>query len=272
MPTELNSVTQQLKIRMAAYIKSFYSADPEIQIGIKTKEEHTGFVTRHARDLAAALGLCEHDVNLAEIIGLLHDIGRFHQYTIYKTFNDSKSEDHGDLAVKYLREMNYLEDLSAADRELVLFAIQNHNKRFIAPTEDERKILFAKIARDADKLDIYRVLNPFLSGEKKREVANFMQVDPSDTISPDFIRHFQNGEQANYNEIHTQGDRRVVRLLWIYDIYFGWTMRQIVSAGYIDRIIDELGRHHTGELQEGIDRLHRFVADKCAEQDRIGKI
>jgi len=269
MPTGLSVQVEKLHNLMAEYMKSFYSDRPEVQVGIKVKEDHTYYVTRHARDLAISLGLNEHDADLAEIIGLFHDIGRFHQYTLYQTFNDAKSEDHGDLAISVLTELKWLDSMTETDRDIVLFAIKNHNKRFIAPTDDKRKILFAKIVRDADKLDIYRVLNPFLSGERKREVANFIQADPSDAISPNFIEHFKHGEQADYHEIKTQGDRRVVRLLWIYDVYFAWTMRQIVKAGYIEKIISELGRHHADELQEGIDRLRRYVEQKCNETDKI---
>ena len=46
------------------------------------------------------LQLSLHDVQLAEIMGLFHDVGRFRQYSIYKTFNDAQSEDHADLGLK----------------------------------------------------------------------------------------------------------------------------------------------------------------------------
>ena len=72
---------------MNNYIRSFYSDDAEVQQGIEIKEKHTGYVTANCIELAHFLKLDEHDTELAEIIGLFHDVGRFRQYSIYKTFN-----------------------------------------------------------------------------------------------------------------------------------------------------------------------------------------
>ena len=161
---------------MSRYMKSFYSDDEEVQRGILIKETHTGYVTANSVELAKFLNLSTHDAQLAEIIGLFHDVGRFRQYSIYKTFNDADSEDHADLALKVIDELEFFNELSATDYELVRFAIQNHNKKTVAPTDDARKILFAKIIRDADKLDIYRVLEPFLAQANVDKMPNFIKL------------------------------------------------------------------------------------------------
>ena len=145
---------------MTAYMNRFVTDDDVVMQGIRIKMIHTGYVTAIARELAEHLQLSPRDVQLAEIMGLFHDVGRFRQYSIYKTFNDSQSEDHADLGLKVLaEEMPYLQELPPEDAELVRFAIQNHNKKEIAPAKDQRQLVFARLLRDADKLDIYRVLS-----------------------------------------------------------------------------------------------------------------
>ena len=160
---------------MSRYMKSFYSDDAQVQQGILIKETHTGYVTANCIELAKFLKLSTHDTELAEIIGLFHDVGRFRQYSIYKTFNDADSEDHADLALKVIDELEFFKELSAQDYDVVRFAIQNHNKKTVAPCDDERKILFAKLIRDADKLDIYRVLEPFLAQANVDKMPNFIK-------------------------------------------------------------------------------------------------
>ena len=149
---------QELLMRMhswmSAYMKSFYTDDAEVQRGILLKEKHTGYVTSNCVELAKFLNLSNHDVELAEIIGLFHDVGRFYQYQKYKTFNDAQSEDHANLALKVIEGLEFFNELSIDDYELVKFAIKNHNKKVIEPSDDDRKIFFAKLIRDADKLDI----------------------------------------------------------------------------------------------------------------------
>ncbi len=250
---------------MSRYMKSFYSDDAEVQRGILIKEKHTGYVTANCIELAKFLKLSTHDAELAEIIGLFHDVGRFRQYSIYKTFNDADSEDHADLALKVIDELEFFKELSAPDYELVRFAIQNHNKKTIAPTDDARKLLFAKIIRDADKLDIYRVLEPFLAQANADKMPNFIKSAGNlvADISPDFVENFVTGNQADYTKIRTNGDRKIVRLMWIYDVNYSWTMRKIVERGYIDKIVANLPMDE--RVAEGVRRLTAHV-DKMLKE------
>ena len=248
---------------MSDYMKSFYSDDAEVQRGILIKETHTGYVTANSIELAKYLALSERDSELAEIIGLFHDVGRFRQYSIYKTFNDADSEDHADLGLTVINELPFFNELSAADNELIRFAIRNHNKKTVEPTNDERKLLFAKLIRDADKLDIYRVLEPYLAQENADKMPKFIKGKERAEISEDFVENFIMGNQADYRKIRTNGDRKIVRLMWIYDINFGWTMRKILERGYINKIVEALPMD--GKVRQGVDRLMNYVDRKISE-------
>ena len=249
---------------MSDYMKSFYTDDEEVQRGILIKEKHTGYVTANCVELAEHLNLNKHDIELAEIIGLFHDVGRFRQYSIYKTFNDADSEDHADLGMKVIGELDFFKKISREDFEIVKFSIGQHNKKEIAPCDDERKILFAKIIRDADKLDIYRVLEPYFAQENAEKMPNFIKGKFIVDISDDFVEHFAKGEQADYREIRTNGDRKIVRLMWIYNVNFAWTLKKIVERGYIEKIIENLPRNekNSKRIDEGIERLRNYVDEK----------
>ena len=260
---DIGSTLRQMHGWMNDYMKSFYSDDDEVQLGIVLKEKHTGYVTSNARQLAEHLRLEEHDVALAEIVGLFHDVGRFAQYSKYKTFNDAESEDHADLGAQVLEELPLMKNLSNEDFATVRFAIKNHNKRIIEPTADERKLLFAKMIRDADKLDIYRVLEPYLSNPSAgpNSVAS-----SGEEVSPDFIDDFMNGKQVDFYRIRTNGDRKLVRLMWVYDINFAWTMERIVDKGYVERIAKTLSPMNEN-MKLGIAKLEEHIRKKCAEKD-----
>lgn len=250
---------------MSRYMKSFYSDDEEVQRGIVLKEKHTGYVTANCVELAKFLKLSTHDTELAEIIGLFHDVGRFRQFSIYKTFNDADSEDHAELALKVIDELEFFNELAAQDYEVLKFAIQNHNKKTVAPTDDERKMLFAKIIRDADKLDIYRVLEPFLAQEDADKMPQFIKSAGRlvADISPDFVENFVTGNQADFRKIRTNGDRKIVRLMWLYDINFSWTMKKIVERDYIEKIVSNLPMDE--KIAEGVRRLKVHVEKKLRE-------
>ena len=133
---------------------------------IKLKIIHTQRVTEVMEQLTTALALSEQDRKLAYLCAVYHDIGRFEQLKRYHTFLDYKSIDHAQLGCEILREGDFLDGLSDVEKERILTAIGNHNRLAIEDGLDEKTLLFAKLIRDADKCDIFRV---------------FAQEDPVDT-------------------------------------------------------------------------------------------
>lgn len=245
------------------HIKSFNATDEDVLNAFKLKKEHIAFVRQHCKDLALSLNLNEHLVDLAELIGLCHDLGRFYQYDKYKTFNDSKSEDHGALALEVFEDCPYRDDILPDDLFLMRFAIFNHNKREIEKTKHKNAILLAKIIRDADKLDIYRALEPYLTGDNAKGAPNFVDVDSSPEVSPKFMDLFAEGKQVDYNMIKTHGDRKLVRLLWIYDVNFPWTMRKIKEAGYAEKIAENLEPKNE-KMDLAVKKLYNYMEEKMS--------
>lgn len=250
---------------MTKYIKSFYTDDAEVMQGIRIKEIHTGYVTANAVALAKNLHLSSHDAALAEIIGLFHDVGRFRQYTLYQTFNDAMSEDHAALGLKVLSELPFMKELSPIDIECIHFAISRHNKMSIGRAPSALALTLAKLIRDADKLDIYRVLEPYLSSEGAKKAPKFIKAAASDLVSEKILTCFLEGKQADYHWIKTHGDRKAVRLLWVYDISYAYTLREIMKRGYVDKIISFLPKQEG--LDRGIAKLRTYIETKCRSED-----
>ena len=69
---------------------------------IKIKKIHIFNVAKNAKKIAQNLQLSEEDIKLAELIGLLHDIGRFEQVKRYHTFADRESVNHAALGIEIL--------------------------------------------------------------------------------------------------------------------------------------------------------------------------
>lgn len=248
------------------HIASFNAKDEGVKNAFRMKKEHIAFVRKNSKELAEVLQLDEHLRDLAELIGLCHDLGRFYQYDKYNTFNDSVSEDHASLALKIFDTCPYKNELPQRDLFLTQFAIFNHNKKEIEEIAGDAKdaITLAKIIRDADKLDIYRVLEPYLTGDTANGAPNFVHADASNDISPNFMEIFVEGRQADYNEIKTHGDRKLVRLLWIYDVNYPWTMKKIKEAGYAEKIIKSLYPKNE-RLELGVKRLYGYMENMISE-------
>ena len=132
-------------------------------IKIKLKIEHTYRVADLCEEIARGLELSEVDVKLAWLIGMLHDIGRFEQIKCYNTFIDADSVDHASLGVELLFKDGLLyqfidrDSVSFEDIKVIEYAIRDHSKYRISDGLSEKEAMFAKILRDADKIDIFKV-------------------------------------------------------------------------------------------------------------------
>ena len=93
--------------------------------------------------------------------------------------------------------------------------------------------------------------------------TSIVQIDSG----ADFIEAFKHGEQADYHQLRTHGDRKLVRLLWVYDVNFSWTLKKMVERGYIQKVIDHLPDQEGVDV--GVKRMWKYIEEKCAAEDVI---
>ena len=82
------------------YTDNYDTAD----VNIKLKIEHTYRVAGIAERIARSgdIDMDEYSVDFCWLLGMLHDIGRFEQFTRYGTFKDAESVDHAELGADIL--------------------------------------------------------------------------------------------------------------------------------------------------------------------------
>lgn len=82
----------------AEYVRNYDPSDEKI----KLKIDHTYRVAGLCQRIAESLGLSEPDVDIAWLLGMLHDIGRFEQIRRFGTFSDADSVDHAEFGADLL--------------------------------------------------------------------------------------------------------------------------------------------------------------------------
>ncbi len=82
----------------AEYVRNYDPSDEKI----KLKIDHTYRVAGLCQSIAKSLGLSEADVDIAWLLGMLHDIGRFEQIRRFGTFSDADSVDHAEFGADLL--------------------------------------------------------------------------------------------------------------------------------------------------------------------------
>lgn len=226
-------------------------------ISIERKIGHSIRVMEISAKIAENLDLTQEQIELAALIGLLHDIGRFEQMKRYNTFKDLKSIDHGDLGVEILKKDNYIRSFIKEEiyDEIILKAIKNHNKYLIEPRLTDEQMLFARIIRDADKLDIfYEGVEMFWMQEK--EIAEVEQ----NMISKEIFELFKEKRSINRNMVKNSTDGVVNFMSFIFDLNFEYSYKVLKQNDYINKIIDKFSFKHE-ETREQFEEI-RNVAKK----------
>ena len=221
-----------------SYVKFYESDDPDRQRNIDLKERHTWRVCREITEIGRDLGLNEDEQCLSEILALFHDIGRFEQYARYNTFLDTRSLNHAEFGVKILREKGVLNSLDVLSRELILKAISYHNRAILPRHENETCLFFSRLLRDADKLDIWRVVTKYYRRKANGEQNNAIELDLPDTpgVSYEVYRTLLAQKIVDISSMENLNDFKLLQVGWVYDVNFVPTFRRLRQKGYLDVI------------------------------------
>ncbi len=238
---ETNKTLQQLTGCFEEYVRKFKSDSPEIQENIDLKRDHTFRVRDLIKDIGTSTGLDGNDMCIAEACALLHDVGRFEQYRKYGTFSDAKSENHAAMGVRAIRTHNMLKDFSVEAEKIIIRTVGCHNMSSVPQNNSGNWLLFLKLVRDADKMDILYVVTEyyrnFASGTNKT-----LELDLPDIpdISDDIYNPIVNGHLALTNKLKTLNDFKVYQMGWMYDLNFLRSYQIVKEREYLKKLRNAL--------------------------------
>lgn len=223
------------------YVNQFSSPEVFTRENIKLKIEHTSRVCENILILAKAEKTREEDCRLAETIALFHDLGRFEQFMKYRTFKDSESENHALLGVRILKNTGILSCLPLKEKNLILKAIEYHNLIEIPKSvENSREFLFyIKLIRDADKLDILKLICDDYKEKNKNPALDFGLPDTPE-CSKSIVTDILNNRMAKIGDVRNQTDIKLLRLSWIFDINFPATFTILKEQQYLNTILSSM--------------------------------
>lgn len=224
---------------------------------VQRKIEHTYRVESNSKAIAESLGLNNEQVELATLIGLLHDVGRFNQLKIIGNFSDRKL-DHAVEGCRVLFEENrirdYIEDSKYDD--LIKKAIYNHNLYSIEDITDEEELLFSRIIIDADKLDLLEMYT------KEEWLSDMVgeNYQTTNMITKEIYEGFLNNKQIPRSlGLHkTMLDVAINSIGFIFDINFEYTFKMLKEKNTMDGIIDNIERINT-ECIEELENVRRHA-------------
>lgn len=251
--------TQKIKQVFKQYVSNYDLNNGKILL----KYNHILRVAEISKRIAQSLNLSDEDVNLAEAIGIFHDIGRFEQIRVFDTFVDVDSINHGEYGAKILFEDGLIKKFEVDEEyyDLIKTAVVNHNRSFIEDGLSERALLHCKIIRDSDKLDIFNVA-------LIDETINTYGIDSmeNETFTDEIVREFKEDHYIDYKKRKTYGDRWISHICYVYDFNFKSSYQVMKEKDYINKVLKKVNfkRDDTVRIaKELVNVANQYIEDNC---------
>lgn len=245
--------------------RQYLSNYDETDSKIKLKEVHTFAVLDAADEICRGEGFEEEDHQLALLIALLHDIGRFEQLKKFHSFDD-RQFNHADFGVKVLFEDGLIERF-ISDRRfdgIIRSAILYHSRFSLPEGLNGRELLHCRIIRDADKLDNFRVKDTerieTLFDTAEEEVA----MEP---VTPTILEAVRAHRCIFSPDRVTHMDCWVSYLAFIFDLNFRSSFRFIERNDYLNRSIDRIA-YKNPDTKRDMEEIRRICNSYIREHVR----
>lgn len=255
-------IVNDLRSWFFSYLKRFSHGNEEYQRNINIKLEHSERVSGEIIRIGIKTGLKGDELLLAEIIGLYHDIGRFEQYDRYGTFSDFKSENHAELGIKILTRHNVLSGLDDEIQKLILCSIKYHNRAILPTLETDECLFWSKLIRDADKLDIWKVVTEYYHRKNGgRNITLELELPETPGISQKVYNSLINKKIVDMRVVRNVNDIKLLQAGLVYDINFQASFEFIKERRYIESLRSTLPADK--KISEIFDIINSYIEEKC---------
>ncbi|MBA7685745.1 hypothetical protein ES703_94171 [subsurface metagenome] len=250
---------EKIRVWFDDYVAGFYGDDEFVNANIELKEKHSRRTCEETLGLAEELGLSDNQRRIAELIALLHDIGRFRQFVKYGTYNDTRSEDHCLLSLKVLRETKVLDGIEKEEKQLIEKAIEYHGQKQLLADLDGECLLFSQLIRDADKIDVLYVVTEYYRQYRDNPEEFMLELEFPDEpgYSAEVVGGILCGRRIDNSELRTLNDMKLCQLGWVYDVNFAATLKRIRQRRFLEHIIDFLPR--TEDIEKVKAKIFEYV-------------
>jgi len=237
------------------YVDGYRNPDRSLPSLMQLKRTHTGFVVKNAELIADGEKFDAETREAALAAALLHDTGRYEQIKVYNTFRDSDSVDHAVFSHDIVKEKGWLDALvpDAQKRDAILNAVLYHNRREIPEGLDALTEACSHTVRDADKLDIFRVLEDQVEHtDWKGDSRAFWNLAVSAPPNPVVVDCIEKGLPVDYQHIKSLSDFVLIQVGWMLSGLHYRTSRRICRE--------------RGHLEFRRSFLHQLTDDKSIDR------
>ena len=228
---DIKNLEQQFTEALHAEADVVSAQDAEIKRNLLLKVEHTLKVREKAVTIAEMENFTGEEKICGIFCAIAHDFGRFEQFRRYRTFFDRQSVNHAVFGVEIMRQRGIPAGLPEEMREMLYRVVLRHNMIELPPISDPFEERISKLIRDADKLDILRVISVQYQDHKSRKNITY-DLEMIPVISPAVRDLITAGKIVPYGELRTVPDFIINVASWFRDLYYPGSKKLFLASGF----------------------------------------
>lgn len=251
---------KECRLEFEEYFQSLITDSPENQLKVEDIRIHSIRVVTNSHLLAQVLLQTEEERYVAEVIALFHDYGKAVMIVQGTESPINIQHNHASLSAKLVQQMEFFSKLSAEVQLIVLKAIENHNKIKLPKLDNEQQTLFARLLRDADKLDIFEASYRFFKEKNGLQPLMTLDLINRAEVSEKIFKNVLAGKTAAVEDMKTMNDYRLMLLSMAFDLNFKYTFRILSEKQYIQKIYETLPKRD--QIIDAYRGIKLFVENK----------
>jgi len=160
-----------------------------------------------------------------------------------------------------LRQMathGVLSENTKDEKHLITKAIAYHNAAALPNVKDEKELFYMRLLRDADKLDIWKVVIDYYH-ERDNFQSSAIELNlPDDPIwSGKIIEAVMNKKIARLEDMKTLNDFKLLQISWVFDLNFAPSFKVVKKRKYLHLI--EATLPQSPDIAGAVAMAHSYV-------------
>lgn len=251
---------KECRLEFEEYFQSLTAESTESQMRVEDIRIHSMRVVNNSRMLAQVLLQTEEERNVAEVIALFHDYGKAVMIVQGTESPINIQHNHAALSAKLVQQMDFFAKIPVDVQLIVLKSIENHNKLKLPKLDNDQQTQYARLLRDADKLDIFETSYRFFKEKNGLQPMMTLDLINHPEVSEKVVKSVMAGKTAAVEDMKTMNDYRLLLLSMAFDLNFKYTFRILSEKQFIQKIYETLPKRD--QIIDAYRGIKLFVENK----------
>lgn len=254
-----DNILKECNLAFEEFFQSLIIDSPENQQQFEEIRAHSLRVADNSLQLANVLLQTEDEKRITIINALFHDVGKASLYS--KNMEPLVIQrEHGVVSAKLIQHMEFFQGLPAEVQLIVLKSVENHNLIKLPKLDNDPQMLYAKLLRDADKLDVFDSSHRYFKERYGVRPVVTMELNNSIEISEKILKNIWAGKPGAHEDMKSMNDYKLLLISLVFDLNFKYTFRVMSEKQYIQKIYETLPKRD--QIIDVYRQIKLFVENK----------